>query len=578
MVAAILLIVAFQWYWLSRLYKDEWEGLQKETNGVFRDVVYNMQVERFKSDTLIFNKTIRGNNLFVFDAVNMIRNKTAGFRKDSSGKKPGISSVVIVHSENRKNDSPAIKLKHDSLPPKYAITLSRQTRQGVSSMPDTAMLQRIARAGVNLIVQYKGSANDSATALHKIAADPLNINPEQIKNITLHKDFYQKKPFSPRGDIASEQAFIQMIANGKVLDDTLPVAKLDTAYRKELTKAGISVGFTLKMGRDDSAHRKDTASGASFRTDLTKVGLVNPYWYRAEFENPAGYLLKKISHQILFSVFLIAFTSIAFIFLYRTLAAQRRLTEIKNDFISNITHELKTPIATVNVAIEALRNFGGLESPERTKEYLDISASELQRLALLVDKVLKFSSFENAKITLQKESFDLAELVKNIVDSMKLQFEQKQAITSIEVKGDNFMIDADKLHIASVVYNLLDNALKYSKEDPVISVVLIRHEEYFELRISDNGVGIPQEYRNKIFDQFFRVPNGDRHNIKGYGLGLSYVNNIVKQHIGFIEVESELGKGSTFIVKLAFAESDVVHFDKGRKIFRIQIHLGKNEH
>ena len=131
------------------------------------------------------------------------------------------------------------------------------------------------------------------------------------------------------------------------------------------------------------------------------------------------------------------------------------MSDIKNDFISNITHELKTPIATVNVAIEALRNFGGIHNPERTKEYLDISASELQRLGLLVDKVLKISMFEKKEITLEKEKFDLVHLCRKVMDSMKLQFEQQNAVTILETSGENFIIEADKLHMTSVIYNLL---------------------------------------------------------------------------------------------------------------------------
>jgi len=262
----------------------------------------------------------------------------------------------------------------------------------------------------------------------------------------------------------------------------------------------------------------------------------------------------------------VIFTTVVFIFLYRNLAQQRRLAEMKNDFISNITHELKTPIATVSVAVEALRNFGGLQKPERTKEYLDISAGELQRLGLLVDKVLKLSMFEKDEISLQKESFDLLDLITEVMTSMKLQFENQHAVTSLASSGDNFVIDADRVHITSVIYNLLDNALKYTKADPRIDVELIRKDEYFELRVKDNGIGISAENQRKVFDQFFRVPTGDRHNVKGYGLGLSYINHIVKQHHGLIEVESAPGKGSTFIVKLPFAEKAVIHFDKGRKI------------
>lgn len=340
-----------------------------------------------------------------------------------------------------------------------------------------------------------------------------------------------------------------MITDGKVLDDTLPIIKIDSFYKKELAKAGIPISFTIKKGKDDSLHRKDTTSNAQLTTSPAIVGFIHPYWYQATFENPAGFLLKKISLQILFSLFLVAFTSVTFMFLYRNLVAQRKLTEMKNDFISNITHELKTPLATVSVAVEALRNFGGLQNPERTKEYLDISAAELQRLSLLVDKVLKLSLFENRELELKKENFDLKQLTEEVLNTMKLQFDAHHARVELEIQGNYFTINADRLHITSVIFNLLDNALKYSQGKPAITIRLQHHTDTIVLQVEDNGIGIPADFKTKIFDKFFRVPTGNHHNIKGYGLGLSYVAHVIKRHNGSISVESEPGKGSTFTVK-----------------------------
>ena len=174
---------------------------------------------------------------------------------------------------------------------------------------------------------------------------------------------------------------------------------------------------------------------------------------------------------------------------------------------------------------------------------------------------------------LEKEKFDLVQLCREVMDSMKLQFEQQNTITTIETSGENFIIEADKLHMTSVIYNLLDNALKYSKQNPNIKVHVIDQSQYLEMRVSDHGIGIAGEYKSKIFEQFFRVPGGDRHNIKGYGLGLSYVNHIIQRHQGFIEVESELGKGSTFITKIPFKEAQVIYYDKGRRVRKITLKL-----
>ena len=206
---------------------------------------------------------------------------------------------------------------------------------------------------------------------------------------------------------------------------------------------------------------------------------------------------------------------------------QERLAELKNEFISNITHELKTPIATVGVAIEALKNFNAMENPQRTREYLDISGNELQRLSLLVDKVLKLSMFEKKEIDLRYEKLNLRELVQEVSSSLKLQLEKQHASLHILQEGD-VTLPADRLHLLSVIFNLVDNALKYGGEHPEIRIVLTGNEQEVVMKIADNGIGIPAEYKEKIFEKFFRVPHGDTHNARGYGLGLSYAAQVIK--------------------------------------------------
>ena len=281
------------------------------------------------------------------------------------------------------------------------------------------------------------------------------------------------------------------------------------------------------------------------------VGFAHPVSFRMIPGNTFPYLLKKMGSPILFSIFLIGLTVLTFILLYRNLLQQRRLTVLKNDFISNITHELKTPIATVQVAIEALRNFNALKDPAKTNEYLDISQQELHRLSMLVDKVLRLSMFENREVQLMPEPFDLRDLVKEVAGSFQPLFEKHGAKVQINYTGDNFIIEADRLHLMSVVYNLLDNALKYGGTAPVINVDVDMSGTEARIIVQDNGMGIPAAYQEKIFEKFFRVPQGgDRHNVKGYGLGLSYVAHIIQKHKGRIQVNSETGKGSTFIITL----------------------------
>lgn len=367
-------------------------------------------------------------------------------------------------------------------------------------------------------------------------------------------------------------AWIQVLQGVDSLQDSVTIKEITARYSKFLTREKINLPFSI-------SRKEETREAELLHPDIEKsnevtIGFFRPLTFSVSIQNTGSYIFKRLLMPILVSLLLVSLTVISFVLMFRNLIKQRKLNQLKSDFVSNITHELKTPIATVGVAIEALRNFNAMNDPQRTKEYLDISAAEIQRLGLLVDKVLKLSMFENKEISFQKEHFDLLELTREVMASMKLQFEKHHAMASLESSGNDFVIEADKLHITSVIYNLLDNALKYSKEIPSIDVRLVAHEQHIALQVSDKGVGIPNEYKGKIFEKFFRVPGGDLHNIKGYGLGLSYVNHIIQRHMGFIEVKSELGKGSTFIVNIPYRLADVIRFDDHRLVRRKEWNIG----
>jgi two-component system phosphate regulon sensor histidine kinase PhoR len=493
MISTIILIAAFQCYWISRLYNDEWMTLKKETDLLFRDVVYKLQLQRFRSDSTFFKKGMP-DNLFAFNVIDSVREK-------------------IIDSTLR--DSASGNERHIFL-----------------------------------------SIGD------EVHRDPLS-GKATAGTIVIRKDDSFNMPFPPPG---TPPRIIQYFSTDKKINDSLPVKRIDSAYTTDLKKNNIDVPFIITVVTSKENELRNSVKPDELKTNFTFVGLTNAYAYQAEFASPFSYVIGKIKFQILISFLLLAITILSFLFLYRNLLAQRRLAEIKNEFISNITHELKTPIATVNVAIEALQKFNAIQNPERTKEYLEISASELQRLSMLVDKVLRLSMFENSEIKLNKEYFDLKQLAQEVISTMKLQTGKLNANIELVTDDNSFTVHADKLHFTSVLYNLLDNALKYSREKIDIKVILQRNDNIITLSVKDNGIGIAAEYKGKIFDKFFRVPNSDKHNIKGYGLGLSYVRNIIMRHLGFIYVETELGKGSTFVIKFPVEEASVIRFDEHRMI------------
>lgn len=489
----ILLITAFQAYWLTKNYREEDKLFTSRTNLLFRETIFRLQASKLKLDS---NLSFRATN------------------------RQGVMRISNV--------------------------LTERYRDSIETIPAhrTVML----------------AMNDSI--------EPTPAHPAMMAALkTTEKDTFHVQYNITRS--APTIRVFDFLTGVDSLRDSISVKEITDRYRTALAKEKINADFTIQeLKSADTA----TAMAMPFPDDLegniVTIGFTQPLSYQVLFENNTWYLLKRISQPIGISVILLGITIFSFLLLYRNLKQQQKLAQLKNDFISNMTHELKTPIATVSVAIEALRSFDVLDDRETTNEYLDISAQEIQRLGLLVDKVLKLSMFENREIALNKEQFDIRALARGVMASMKLQFEKQHTTTTLQTTGNNFIITADKLHLTSVLYNLLDNALKYSRANPDILVHIIDHKQFLEIRIADNGIGIAPEYKTKIFEKFFRIPNGNRHNIKGYGLGLSYVSHIVQRHMGFIEVESELGKGSTFSVKIPFAEAPVIYYDKNRRIVR----------
>ena len=387
------------------------------------------------------------------------------------------------------------------------------------------------------------------------------INAQNIKEDTIGKIL---RPLAGRLRTAQ-------FSNGKsfviqMTPDSLSIDSINYHFSKALKNNDLQVSFkvqnkTQKPPRIDFSVARFRMNESQWEDSITNrvySNSIHSDWVRFDPVNRYSVilsdfrplLLQQIAPQILFSVFLTLLTTAAFVVMYRNIRAQQKLMELKNDFISNITHELKTPVTTVGVALEAIKNFKGQNNPELTTEYLDIAQNELNRLNILTDKILKTAIFEDKGVTYTAEPVDLHQVINQVMDSMKLVFEKNKAIVNFKTEGSDFNLMGGITHLTSVIYNLLDNALKYSPVNPEINVSLHEHKETITIRIRDNGIGIASEYKKKVFEKFFRVPTGDVHNIKGYGLGLSYVDSVIRSHKGSIEVESEPGNGSEFIIRL----------------------------
>ncbi|GAB4261983.1 MAG: HAMP domain-containing sensor histidine kinase [Saprospiraceae bacterium] len=353
---------------------------------------------------------------------------------------------------------------------------------------------------------------------------------------------HEQKWLGTSGSLSLVIALTEDSTDSKQPRQLLPV--LEERFRKEVEKSGLPVAFKIKeSSSQDTLHFVKNAS-ASYLDMPTGTS------YYAEVSNYNWYIFRRIWPEIVFSLLLLVSVGGAFYSINRSLASQRRLAAMKSDFIANMTHELQTPIATMSVVLEALRNFDAIKDPVKTGEYLGIAEGELKRLSLLVDKVLHFSTMEGKSLQLNKEPLDLGPLVAQVANAMKMHFENKGGQLHLNIGPDPHILLADKLHLTGVIYNLLDNALKYSGEQPVVELELESEAENLVLKVTDNGPGIPEDYREKVFERFFRVPTGEVHNIKGHGLGLSYVYHVVRLHGGSVSVDCPKEGGCTFRIAL----------------------------
>lgn len=243
---------------------------------------------------------------------------------------------------------------------------------------------------------------------------------------------------------------------------------------------------------------------------------------------------------------------IFFAYVINVILRQKRLSEIKNDFINNMTHELKTPISTIALSSDVLLSKDIVQNPERLENYARIIKNENQRLQNQVERVLQIAKLDKDEIELKRVEVDVHELLELAVPSIEMNFPEKELKIELDLKAKPCMIIGDEMHLLNVFNNLLDNAAKYGGNDPKIVVRTQCSKEYIEVAVKDDGPGISREQQQQIFEKFYRVPTGNVHDVKGFGLGLYYVKTIIEAHRGKIILNSSPGQGSEFVIRLPY--------------------------
>ena len=338
---------------------------------------------------------------------------------------------------------------------------------------------------------------------------------------------------------------------------------LDTLLSSALENRDLEIEYNYGIYHKPSdelrllnANNKEDAEGIK-RSDLT-VNLFprdlvpKEFYLSIDFPKQERYLLKQAIIPLSASGLLLFIVIACFAYAIKVIIRQKKLSEIKNDFVNNMTHEFKTPIATVSLATEALQDDDIKSNKTIVDRYVQVIRDENKRLGMQVEKVLQIASLDKKDFKLKFEKTDLHEIIEKALVNINILVEKRGGTITSQLLASNSILQADKVHLTNIVYNLLDNANKYSPEAPQIHIRTDNISSGIILKISDKGIGMSKEATQKIFDKFYRVSTGNVHDVKGFGLGLSYVKNIVDLHEGTVTVKSEMGQGSTFKIYLPF--------------------------
>jgi len=401
----------------------------------------------------------------------------------------------------------------------------------------------IPKIGGNILpIQNRfGSKSEFSDTLKKISSSNKSISEKR-------KDLFR---------IINKKLALNINTNpDKVLGENEVISLIEASLEKHGIKNDFHYSITDENGLlflsnfeniDNSILERSTSYSVEFLNDdlFTEKRVFTLYILKLRWS-----IAKSFTPVLILSMVLILIILGTFIYSIRVIQNQKKNTRIKTDFINNMTHELKTPIATIGLACEALTDKNIKLDNTSQNRFLKTIKSENERLGKLVENVLESSVSVKASPELKLEVFNIEEVIKKAIKSIQLSYNTRNGKIKTDFLAQNKIIEADKLHITNVIHNLLDNSLKYSSKSPLVTISTRDVIGGLIIRIKDNGIGIAKDNHKRIFEKLFRVPTGDLHNVKGFGLGLSYVKSIIDLHNGKIMVESKLGNGSTFTVNL----------------------------
>jgi two-component system phosphate regulon sensor histidine kinase PhoR len=440
------------------------------------------------------------------------------------------------------------------------------------------LLDDLDNADINIEFQRPGSNRTILRFQHRnyYKTDSISLHHVRTSEITrIYNDsmeiMVRRNEEKVKARVEKMQEVMQQWARG-FADNENDIRKrvdekmLDTLIKTELLNKGLklSYDFGVENGNMHSlviskTHSNDTddLAKSKFKTQLFPNDIFSrPDYLVLSFPNSSRFVLASMWLMLASSSVFTLIILFVFTYTIQVIIRQKKLSDIKSDFINNMTHEFKTPIATISLAVDSMKDSRVVSDKDKLDYFTRIIGEENRRMNTQVEHVLQMAQIEKGELKLRITEVNIHEVIMHAVVQLKLQVESKQGAIESRLDATLPVIEGDSLHLSNVIFNLLDNANKYSPEQPVISISTSDTYSGVMIKVSDKGIGMTLETQKKIFEKFYRVPTGNVHDVKGFGLGLSYVKAIIEQHAGWINVKSELGKGSTFEVFLPHKQGE----------------------
>ncbi len=439
-------------------------------------------------------------------------------------------------------------------------------RQEITSVsPKSRIFSPERKDSIIRYIYYDPARGEQVRTLQKVKIKKLSRS--ALRELQQVKVSQQKRVAKIQDSIRSEkQKAVFEDLETELNEVNVPLKKrinplyLDSMLRAEFQNAGINsyyayqVASARKFGAlifRNASMSVDFEPQNTYRTVLFPNDMIRDAgMLMVTFPNKNSVILSNMGFMMGSSAALLLILLFCFGFTIHLIIRQKKISEMKTDFINNMTHEFKTPVATIMIASEALKDPEITEDKSRITRLAGIIYDENVRLGNHIERVLNIAKIDKGDLKLDFKPVDMNELIAAVSDSMQLQFQKKEAITNLHLDATRSTVNGDELHLSNVIYNLIDNALKYSKDNPEISITTLTSGRNLIIRVADKGIGISKDQLSRIFDQFYRIPTGNLHDVKGFGLGLSYVNNIIRRHDGSIKAKSEKEHGSEFEITI----------------------------